>query len=151
MDGWEKSPRRLAAKRRARKLVTAARNRHNILMRRLIPFLSLPLAACGSQTPPPKPIPAAVSTNLPPRQIQRNDLIGLSANELVSQFGTPRLQIRDGDGTKLQFASSTCLLDTYLYPGQSGGGLPRVTYVDAYRRDGRTMSPQECSLTLLGR
>lgn len=120
-------------------------------MRRSIVLFALPLAACGSQAPPPKPIPAAVRTDLPPQQVQHNDLVGLSANELVAQFGTPRLQIRDGDGTKLQFASSSCLLDTYLYPGQGGGGLPRVTYVDAYRRDGRTMLPQECSLTLLGR
>jgi len=119
-------------------------------MKRLTILLALPLAGCGSQTPPPKPIPTVVRTNLPPQPIQHNDLVGLSANELVSQFGTPRLQVRDGDGTKLQFASSACLLDAYLYPGQ-GGSAPRVTYVDAYRRDGKSMTPQECSLTLLGR
>lgn len=120
-------------------------------MRRLCPVLTLLLAACGSQTAPPKPIPAAVSTPLPPQQHQHNNLIGLSANELVEHFGTPRLQVRDGDGTKLQFAASGCLLDAYLYPGQSGGGLPRVTYVDAYRRDGRTVSPQDCAAAIEAR
>ena len=118
-------------------------------MRRLFPVLTLTLAACGSQTQPPQPIPAAVSTStLPPQRHQHNNLIGLSANELVEHFGTPRLQIRDGDGTKLQFATSGCILDAYLYPGQSGGGLPRVTYVDAYRRDGRTVPPQDCAAAI---
>jgi len=117
-------------------------------MRRLYPFILLPLAACGSQTPPPKPIPTAASSALPPQQHQHNNLIGMSANELVEHFGSPRLQIRDGDGTKLQFSTQSCLLDAYLYPGQSGGGLPRVTYVDAYRHDGRTLTPQECAAAI---
>ncbi|WP_037498206.1 hypothetical protein [Sphingomonas jaspsi] len=117
-------------------------------MRRLFPIFALPLAACGSQTPPPKSTPAAVSAPLPAPLHQHNDLIGLSANDLVEHFGSPRLQIRDGDGTKLQFASAACLLDAYLYPGQSGGGLPRVTYVDAYRRDGRSMAPQDCAAAI---
>lgn len=120
-------------------------------MRRLFPLFTLTLAACGSQTPPPKPIPAAASTGLPPQQHQHGNLIGLSANDLVEHFGTPRLQVRDGDGTKLQFAASGCLLDAYLYPGQSGGGLPRVIYVDTYRRDGRPISQQDCAAEIEAR
>ncbi len=92
------------------------------------------LAGCGT-TPTPVATPIrAVAT-------ERGDLIGLDANALVTRFGRPRLQVREGNGTKLQFAGGTCLLDAYLYPSPS---LPRVTHVDTRNRDGRSVARGEC-------
>ena len=56
----------------------------------------------------------------------------MTAEDLVRRFGTPALQIREGNSLKLQFRSDQCVLDAYLYP--SGSGIYRVTYVDARTR-----------------
>ena len=97
------------------------------------------LAGCGT-TPMPVVTPdAPVST--PP---QRGGLIGLDANALATRFGKPRLQVREGDGTKLQFAGGSCLLDAYLYPSTSGGGVPRVTHIDTRNREGRSVEQADC-------
>ena len=92
------------------------------------------LAGCGTT-----PIP--VSTPTRAAAIERGDLIGLDANALVTRFGRPRLQVREGDGTKLQFGGGSCLLDAYLYPSP---GLPRVTHVDTRNREGRPVAQAEC-------
>ena len=95
------------------------------------------LAGCGT-TPvpvikPDRPVPSVPA--------QRGGLIGLDANTLATRLGRPRLQVREGDGTKLQFAGGTCLLDAYLYPSP---GLPRVTHVDTRNREGRPVAQAEC-------
>ena len=87
-------------------------------------------------TPGRRPIPVAV---------ERGDLIGLDAAALLTRFGRPRLQVKEGDGTKLQFAGGSCLLDAYLYPQ---GGTPRVTHVDTRNRDGRDV-PQAACIALI--
>lgn len=56
----------------------------------------------------------------------------MTADELVRRFGTPALQIREGTSLKLQFRSSLCVLDAYLYP--TGNAPHRVTYVDTRTR-----------------
>jgi hypothetical protein len=119
-------------------------------MRRLSPLAALFLAACATRpasTPTPAPIaPAAVSVEQPPL---RGDLIGLSANELVARFGTPRLQVGEGSGTKFQFANSSCVLDAYLYAA-TGGGVLRVAHVDTRDRQGRSIAQDSC-IAALGR
>jgi hypothetical protein len=50
----------------------------------------------------------------------------------VHRFGTPALQIREGNSLKLQFRSDQCVLDAYLYP--TGNAPYRVTYVDTRTR-----------------
>ena len=72
---------------------------------------------------------------------ERGDLIGLDASALATRFGPPRLQVREGDGTKLQFAGGSCFLDAYLYPSPA---LPRVTHVDTRNREGRPVAQAEC-------
>ncbi len=77
--------------------------------------------------------------------VDRHDhrtLNGMTANELIEHFGRPRLQIREGDGTKLQFAGPTCVLDFFLYPGQ--GGVPRVSHIDARNLQGGEFNSQAC-------
>ena len=98
------------------------------------------LAGCGT-TPIPVSAPALPVVSTPP---QRGDLIGLDANTLATRFGKPRLQVREGDGTKLQFARGSCLLDAYLYPSTSGGGVPRVTHIDTRNREGRSVAQADC-------
>lgn len=56
----------------------------------------------------------------------------MTADELVRRFGTPALQIREGTSLKLQFRSSLCVLDAYLYP--TGNTPHRVIYVDTRTR-----------------
>lgn len=66
----------------------------------------------------------------------------MTANELIQHFGRPRLQIQEGEGTKLQFAGPTCMLDFYLYPTQ--GGAPRVSHIDARNIQGGDANTQAC-------
>jgi hypothetical protein len=75
----------------------------------------------------------------------------MSANELVEHFGRPHLQVREGDGTKLQFTGPNCVLDAYLYPSSSGAGVPRVTHVDARNTQGADVNTQNCIASLEGR
>ena len=109
-------------------------------MRRFAPFAALIVAACASAPTPAPVVPAATVQQEP---TQRGDLIGLSASEMVARFGTPRLQVREGAGTKLQFLGSACVLDVYLYSPASGG-TQRVAHVDTRNRDGRAVDQASC-------
>ncbi len=108
---------------------------------RLIPTAAALLLLAGCATSEPVAIPARVAATAP-QSPQRGELIGADANMLVSRFGTPRLRVREGDGTKLQFAGGTCLLDAYLYPASDR--VPRVTHIDTRNREGRAVSQAEC-------
>ena len=70
----------------------------------------------------------------------------MTASELVQHFGKPRIQIREGDGTKLQFMGPACVLDAYLYP--QGAGAPRVAFVEARNFQGADVSAQGCVFAL---
>ena len=83
-------------------------------------------------TPAPSVRPGAF---IPPRVMNMPGLegvIGSNAAALAAVFGTPRLQVREGDAMKLQFTGEACVLDVYLYP-MSPGAEPTATYVDARR------------------
>jgi hypothetical protein len=110
-------------------------------MRQLPLLLGLLLVAGCASRPKPAAAPVTPVATAIPRE--RGDLIGLDVNALVARFGTPRLQVREGDGTKLQVTAGSCLLDAYLYPG-SGGGAPRGAHVDTRNRDGRPIAQAEC-------
>lgn len=136
--------RRLALRHGFDKLALGSTARHNEAMRILVPAAVLLLAGCGAPPPPaPAPAPPPVET-----VVERGDLIGLDAAALLTRFGRPRLQVSEGDGRKLQFAGGDCVLDAYLYPQ---GGTPRVTYVDARNREGRTVDQEGCIAKLAPR
>ena len=63
---------------------------------------------------------------------------------LTRQFGTPRLDVWEGDARKLQFSGTACILDIYLYPS-ARGREPQATYVDARRAsDGMDVDRADC-------
>ncbi|MEO5586776.1 MAG: hypothetical protein ABIQ81_03680, partial [Novosphingobium sp.] len=43
-------------------------------------------------------------------------VIGATTTQLTREFGTPRLDVWEGDARKLQFSGTPCVLDVYLYP-----------------------------------
>ena len=120
----------------------------------LLILASASLSACVSAPkqsytpPPPRP---TITTPPPQQQPQRpvqaapgfrvpqvmslpglEAVIGKNATALANIFGPPRLTVREGDVTKLQFTGEACVLDVYLYP-LSPGAEPSATYVAARR------------------
>ena len=107
-------------------------------------LLLLFVAACAPRpAPTPAPVPPATPEAAPPtNQHDHRTLNGMTAAELIQHFGRPRLQIQEGQGTKLQFAGTSCVLDFYLYPTQ--GGALRVSHIDARNLQGSDVSAQSC-------
>ena len=104
--------------------------------------LSLALLAAGcASSPKPEPAQPAPAKHTGPVSA----LIGLTANELITHFGQPKLQVREGPGLKLQWASSSCVLDVYLYPE---GGREKATHVDSRRPSGDSIDQRSCVATL---
>ena len=101
---------------------------------------TLVLAACATA---PRQIETTGAAPVTEVQVapQSGSVIGMTASELVSHFGNPALQVREGTSLKLQFRSVACVLDTYLYP--SAGGQ-RVTHIDARLPSGVDTDAQAC-------
>ena len=112
-----------------------------LTMRRLTAVSIALLAAACARTPQPQ---ASVPTPTRPSG-PVSALVGMTANELTTHFGAPRLQIREGPGFKLQWANTTCVLDVYLYPE---GGRERATHVDSRRPSGDSIDQRSCVATL---
>ncbi|MEJ5977160.1 hypothetical protein WG901_10975 [Novosphingobium sp. PS1R-30] len=91
------------------------------------------------RTPVKRPPPVAQVQQLPGLE----GVIGSTVATLNRQFGTPRLDVWEGDARKLQFSGTACILDVYLYP-RAGGAEPQATYVDARRSDGRDVDRAAC-------
>lgn len=119
-------------------------------MNRISPYfallgLSLALAGCANAVPRPNMPGAATPT--PARSIQNNNLIGSSAEAAGRMFGTPRLDIREGAGRKMQFSGSACTLDLYLYAPRTGAAAV-TTHVDARTPDGLDTDVNRCAEAL---
>ena len=111
-------------------------------MRRIIALsVILFAAACA-----PRPQAVSVPVVTPPPQVRQSSLYGLTAQELVGHFGSPALQVREGNSLKLQFRGRRCVLDAYLYPSANGG--MRVTYIDTRGPSGADMDQAACILAL---
>lgn len=75
-------------------------------------------------------------------------VIGADAGGLVRQFGTPRLDVWEDDARKLQFSSSACVMDVFLYP-PAPGRTETATWVEARRAtDGRDVDRAACIAAL---
>ena len=101
------------------------------------------LSGCADTARPATP---AMVTPPAARMTGVERLMGLNAAALTQMFGAPDADMREGAARKLQFQSSVCVLDTYLYPGH--GKEPEVTYVDARQTDGSPIDRASCAAAL---
>lgn len=130
-------------------------------------LLATALSACGGtpaavKSAPAKPAGQAGSGFTPARPVVRSPItapppaakvqvlpglegvIGVGPAELTRQFGSPRLDVVEGDARKLQFSGPACVLDVYLYPQERGREM-QATYVDARRAsDGQEVDRAAC-------
>ena len=104
--------------------------------------------------PPTRPAAPQPQPFRPPQVEQGAGLesvIEKDAATLVREFGRPRLDTREGDMRKLQFAGEPCVLDVYLYPLRPGSE-PVATYVDARRTsDGLDVDRAACVAALINK
>ena len=133
-------------------------------------LLAIPLflTACGpsgfdrgvNSAPPPRPGVSTPPTRpvAPPPPERRSaaylrapgleGVIGADMDALVRQFGSPRLDVREGDARKLQFSGAPCVLDVFLYPTEDYP-MPVATYLDARRAsDGQDVDRAACVAAL---
>ena len=118
---------------------------HPWLMRRFLALSPFLLAAACATRPQQAPAPAPSVVQVEPEQ--QNSLMGLSAQELVGRYGTPALQVREGNSLKLQFRGPRCVLDAYLYPSGSSATL-KVTHVDTRLPSGGDIDQAACIFSL---
>lgn len=126
--------------------------------------LGLLLAACSASPGGVASVPGKTSsgrvptvrepsrTTPPPPKFQTipglERVIGADRKQLIGQFGTPRLDVWEGDARKLQFTGNACVLDIYLYPTPTSRE-PLATYVDARRAsDGQDVDRAACVAAL---
>lgn len=126
--------------------------------------LALLLSACsvspggvasvpGHASPSRVPAVRAPSRITPPAPTMQaipglDGVIGADRKQIVARFGTPRLDVWEGDARKLQFAGNACVLDIYLYP-TPGSREPLATFVDARRAsDGQDVDRAACVAAL---
>ena len=108
--------------------------------------LALALSACAG-TPKPAPQLAQpvrsgvvrVPQVMAPQGLE--GVIGMGAAALTQRFGSPRIDLAEGDARKLQFAGSSCVLDIYLYPPRAGVD-PTAAHVEARLRQGGASADQ---------
>lgn len=97
--------------------------------------------------PPTRPVPPPVTGPRAPQVLRLPGLesvIEHDAASLVRRFGDPRLDVREGDMRKLQFAGEPCVLDVFLYPLREGAE-PVATHVEARRAsDGAAVDRASC-------
>ncbi len=133
------------------------RPRSACLLAMLGPALLL-LSGCGdgervvrADRPPAgaaRTLPVLHASPPPPVHVQQlpgvEGVIGADAAALIRLFGKPRLDEREGDARKLQFAGTPCVLDIYLYP-LSQGRAPVASFVSTRRGgDGREVDRAAC-------
>ena len=140
----------------------------------IVACLSLLLAACATPRAPvaPTPAPAPVASPTRPRpvptvapqpptagflspEIMRgpglDGVVREHAPSLLRQFGTPRLDVAEGDMRKLQWAGEACVLDIYLYPLRPDAD-PVATWLEARRAsDGAEVDLLLCMQALRSR
>ena len=115
-------------------------------MRRLVLALTLFVSACATR---PAQVAAPQPTTAPAPVKRSGELLGWTAAELIGEFGTPALQVREGTSVKLQFRRPACVLDAYLYP--SGTNPPKVTHIDTRLPSGADTDQAACIAALVGR
>jgi hypothetical protein len=118
-------------------------------MIRRLTFLLLPALALAACTTPSTKTGAAPASERPANMHEAGleRVIGKTAAQLVALFGPADLDGREGQARKLQFVSTVCVLDAYLYPDKAGAE-PIVTYVDARLPSGDDIDRASCIAAL---
>ncbi|MFC3101038.1 hypothetical protein [Altererythrobacter lauratis] len=105
----------------------------------------------SASVPPTVPLPPPVDGFRQPEIMRGPGLDGVvreHAPSLIRQFGTPRLDVAEGDMRKLQFSGPACVLDIYLYPLRPGAD-PVATWLEARRAsDGAQVDLLACMQAL---
>ena len=137
------------------------------MIRVAVALVALLVTGCATTPPPAKPAPVSAKPALtkpaptrvrparkpPPSAVAQvvpgvEGVIGNDAAGLIRQFGSPRLDIVEGDARKLQFSGTACVLDAYLYP-PAAGKEPLASYIDARRpSDGQDVDRAACIAAL---
>ena len=111
-------------------------------------ILLAPLGACMTGTPPPSRH-APVALRPPPvTGLGITKVMGVDAQALVTLFGSPALDVREGPARKLQFRGAACVLDAYLYPQTSARGPATVRWIDARTPAGGDIDRASCIAAL---
>ncbi len=110
--------------------------------------LGLALGACAT-SPTPVARTGAGRAPVPYTSVGLERVLGQNAAGLTQLFGDPDADVREGSARKLQFGSSICILDAYLY--SKGSAEPKVTYLDAREPDGSAMDRASCVAALTRR
>ena len=89
--------------------------------------------AAGSLTPPPAPPEATQEISEPepappPAEFEPESIVGLSADQLESRFGTADLLRREGTAEVWQYRLSACVVDYFVYP--DSGGIRKIVAWD---------------------
>jgi hypothetical protein len=105
----------------------------------------LALAACGPTAPPISAPPPPLRDSAPAVGLDR--VMGQTAPTITGLFGPPALDIREGQGRKLQYRSPACVLDAYLY-AQAGGGDAKVSWIDTRTPNGTDFDRASCIASL---
>jgi hypothetical protein len=104
-----------------------------------------------SPVPPTRPATPPVTHARAPEILRLaglEEVIEHDAASLVRRFGAARLDVREGDMRKLQFAGEPCVLDVFLYPLHEGAE-PVATHVEARRAsDGQEVDRAACAAAL---
>ncbi|WP_366555455.1 hypothetical protein [Aquibaculum sediminis] len=89
---------------------------------------------------------AAVPSQVNP-DVRSEELIGLPPSALAETLGQPPVLRRDRPAEIWQYRGGDCVLDVFLYEGDSGS---QVVHLEA--RDGRAnpLAPQDCLMDLAG-
>lgn len=102
---------------------------------------TIPAPVAGTAPPPPRITYSAAG-------LER--VLGQNASQLAALFGKPDADVSEGTGRRIQYGSSICVLDAYLYPAERSN-IPVVTHVDARQRDGRAIDRASCVAALTRR
>ncbi len=120
---------------------------------RLVPILALlALGGCGAgeaEVARPAHIPRpAPHIPIPETALAAgvDRVAGQTAPALIAQFGSPKIDVREGPGRKLQFTGPICVLDAYLY--SQGRHEAVVTHIDTRQRDGTPIDQASCVVAL---
>ncbi len=107
------------------------------------PSLPAPRSAGTRPTLPAPKVPGTISFE---RRISggvAGDMLGRTEKSLRAQYGDPRLDIREGEGRKMQYLTKKCVVDIYLFP-PSAGKEAQVVHIDARDDAGRDLDRDGC-------